>query len=586
MNIDITKTPPPVVLSENDILFEVLSNNYLDNSGQLAQLNITFPSLPETGDSFTIECDLFTQTFTFVSSPDDSGNQLRTTDVDYLTLKILLIEDMAKNYYIGKYFIVGFIPNDKTLELRANSLFALPDANITFDFANSSPTWTGFTGIAPAYLQNYRLQAMIDIIGIEESLVPSKDTQKALFNFKGLFDLSGGFTWPVTGVGITSFPDMTDEFEFSAWSLHDGSYTARHYEGPFNVLLGGISKKDAKALTDDDSEWFTKQQSDKHPLTWQPQGHLIDLNSILKLYYLNVSGSSSLRDVKLQVTYTTSEGSFDLPDQVFSDLKDFWVYEIDISPAFLLSSLGAAVNNVQHFSVAVKDYNTDELLLAKRRYYFDWRYQPYRREFIFSNSYIGAYDTIRFTGQAELSWENDTYTTEQRVYDDQLKQIRQARGELSDTFTVSTGWISKAVLDYLEEFILSEDRYEIINDKLYPVFITSSKIAHRVDGDYNYQVEFEMKRSFTESYHSAVFADESGQAPSGGDVNTPSPAATGGHTIIAPDGSTMPQRKKLKFVGADVTDDEANDQTIITVQASATDTDSEPADKLYMFNNY
>lgn len=40
---------------------------------------------------------------------------------------------------------------------------------------------------------------------------------------------------------------------------------------------------------------------------------------------------------------------------------------------------------------------------------------------------------------------------------------------------------------------------------------------------------------------------------------------SGGHTIIDPLGQDMPQRTGLQFIGATVTDDSANDKTVVTI---------------------
>ena len=192
-------------------------------------------------------------------------------------------------------------------------------------------------------------------------------------------------------------------------------------------------------------------------------------------------------------------------------------------------------------------------------------YNEFRLEFIFANSYIEAYDTFRFTGKAETNLELENYIVNKIAYDSELKTIEQYRSIISETFKASTGWINEQTLHYLDEFLHSEDRYEIINGRLYPVYLLSSKIFRKKDGENLYSLEIEYARSFKEEFYSDIL-DVSQVSYTQGNT-TQLPEYANGHIIVDRNNTVMPQRKKLKFTGSGVTvtDDEANNQTIVHV---------------------
>ncbi|MDA3912293.1 MAG: hypothetical protein PF448_13145 [Bacteroidales bacterium] len=583
-NLTITHTPAAIALSDNDLLFKVVTDNYLQSAGTKAHIAFYFNSIPAVGDYFRIVSDYFDLTFTFVDgTADNSGLQINRNWNELFEFRTFMLLDLQKNYYINKYFNVthGIDTDIDYVKIEAKEVgdfnLAQPDDSTDCP-AMLGPPYYDNDGANKTYRNNYRLEGKLSILDFEDSIIPTHDTQEAAFNYKKMPELQGGFAWPET-LGTIERPDMIAEYRFQVWENDNSVRSAIFKTSILKVLQGGVSKKDYKSLIDAESTWYEMWQENQWFLTWQPNGHVIDLNSTLKLYHL----STYTGNVRL---YWKINGD---PQNVnfiaLDDLLANTVYEIIASPGLLFSFMGSYITDLEYFDLWLEKQSDGTVLSETRRYYIDWQYCEFRREFLFSNSYRGAYDTLRFTGKGSESWETESYTYEHKVYDEELKKINQSRSKLSNPQKTNTGWISREVLEYMQEFLLSEDRYEIRNGKLYPVYITSSKITKRADGEYIYSLEIEFQYSFNEEYFSSVDGIQEQSNPvSGGSNFIPQiGGAGGGHVIIAPDGTEMQQRAYLKFIGAGVTvtDDEGNNQTIVEIEGGKT-----ASDRLYMFNKY
>lgn len=576
-NLEITKHPDSICLADSEMFFVVKSANFKQNNGSHAITDLLFPQLPTEGDFFTLFCDDFSEKFTFVETPDESGNQISSNNPDWDNLRMNLLAHLQGNYFINKYFDLSWITAEHKLRFTSKEAIS-----ITLELEDQSTTGTdlsanGSGGSAAQYRNNYRLDASLDILKHEESLIPSIDDLQASFDFTKLLGLKGSFTFPENEITFTSMPDMLKAYQFNVAENIDGEYSKIYGIGQRHVLSGGISIKELAALDSDNSSWWTKQQASKRFLTHQPDGQVVDLNSTLKLYFLNLNQGNS----KLVVSYSTSEGSVNLPESVFDNLDAYTVYEIIISPALLLASLGDNVVNVQSFNVSVKD-SSNTALTEKRTYYMDWRYQEFRREVLFMNSFK-CFETLRFTGKASHSFELESSTSQHVTKYADLNQLRRSGVKLSDPFTINTGWLPSAiVLEYMQELLLSPEIYEIRNGRLYPLILLTSKVNTRTDGEYNYSLDLKFVSAASEEFYSNVYGVEPG-APigSGSLIISGGSESGGGHIIVDPDGVEMPQRSKLQFTGdaVTVTDDEGNDTTIIDIDPY------DAADELYLFHN-
>jgi hypothetical protein len=145
------------------------------------------------------------------------------------------------------------------------------------------------------------------------------------------------------------------------------------------------------------------------------------------------------------------------------------------------------------------------LLGEKRKYIIDYNEYPYKRYFLYHTS-LGGYDTLRATGIGKTKYSQDR-TVAKKTY---LKEYAAAFNinreifiEGSQKITCNSGWIlSLDDLDAWLDMLYSDEVYEIISGKLYPVNFTSSDTPeysdeHVPDPAYNFNFEYERSTAET-----------------------------------------------------------------------------------------
>ena len=124
------------------------------------------------------------------------------------------------------------------------------------------------------------------------------------------------------------------------------------------------------------------------------------------------------------------------------------------------------------------------------------------RYFRFRNSW-GVYDSIRCTGDFETipvqEREKVMYISDEPetsfnapVSDTMIKETQGFKG--------NSGWLSKDFLNYLRDFMLSPDIYELDDTRLLRCCITSTKTNLYKDRTYNYALAFEYERAYDDFF--------------------------------------------------------------------------------------
>ena len=75
------------------------------------------------------------------------------------------------------------------------------------------------------------------------------------------------------------------------------------------------------------------------------------------------------------------------------------------------------------------------------------------------------------------------------------------------TFKANTGWMhfhsenAEEYRNWLRDFLLSKEVFQLIGNTLVPVRITTTSLLHDKDKEYRYALEFEFVRAFTDEYY-------------------------------------------------------------------------------------
>lgn len=550
MALTLYKEPPAISLSENDIELGVQQTG-VELVKNLANFSVT--AIPANNDSFRFYSDLFDVTFTFKTTPDTSGLQLRCDFADVEDFQAALLEDIAKNFDIFSNCEIVEHLNDPG-DVAGVNIVAKNYGNFNFG-AELIVCSVGsvYANTPTSIAENYFIGCIIGTNS--EKLIPDSSRQ-ALFNLKKMWDNAGGFTWPeanTTPVAWANFCKLHNIKYFEI--INNIPQVLTNY--PIRVLQGGIDRKALAYLADESSNWYTHFSTNKKFLTWSPAQRIIDPSQSLKLYYLPLG--TSLYTVK--ILFATGED----PVEINFIGTQYKVYELILTPAKIFDV--ETLPTVSHFRVWIVDQANPEVAVSEEKEYFiDWNYYEFRREFIFSNSYIGAYENIIFTGRSDENIELENTLFSRMVSDATLKQLQQSRSLILETFKTSTGWLpSRLMLYWMQEFLHSEDRYEVIGGRIYPIYFVSSKLTRRSDGEDMFYLEIEYARSWKEEFYSDILEAQGVSYTAGATGSLPE--YNTGHIIVDRDGTLLPKRKKLKFIGPGVvvTDDEINDQTIVDI---------------------
>lgn len=171
-------------------------------------------------------------------------------------------------------------------------------------------------------------------------------------------------------------------------------------------------------------------------------------------------------------------------------------------------NLGSYVGNYDVTAWEIWLENSDsEVISEVHRYELDKRSYEYERRFFFRNSFH-TYDTLRLVGKKDtnLLFERSvgyTYPGTQLMFDS--CPTRNFKNTEQQNFKDNTGWITGVWKDYMREFLLSTEAYEILGDRLVPIIIKNSKLTPFLkDGETLYNLEVEYDRAFTDEFYTSV----------------------------------------------------------------------------------
>jgi len=149
--------------------------------------------------------------------------------------------------------------------------------------------------------------------------------------------------------------------------------------------------------------------------------------------------------------------------------------------------------------------NVWTVLTNIKEYEIDSRYRQYERYFVFRNSF-GVYETLIMNGKGEkiLGYDKENITLN-TFEDESMFNTPNLENNIQETqrFKCNSGFVSKEVIDWMREFLLSPERYEIIDTNRYRIRITSNKIQPFMkDGINYYSMEIEYERAYQDKFYS------------------------------------------------------------------------------------
>ena len=163
--------------------------------------------------------------------------------------------------------------------------------------------------------------------------------------------------------------------------------------------------------------------------------------------------------------------------------------------------------DVESWEVWFENINGD-VISEVRKFILDTDVYENERTFLFRNSF-GRYDTIRFTGVVESTMAYERIAGQ--VLSDEVitsfnPPMKNFEAWETQSFKADSGFISKEMRDYMREFLITTEAYEVVQGLLFPIVLKSVKISpFSTDGVYLYNVQVEYDRAYNDQYFSGQY---------------------------------------------------------------------------------
>ena len=282
-----------------------------------------------------------------------------------------------------------------------------------------------------------------------------------------------------------------------------GVYSQRTYGDPDNLycyaIAGGLCREDLVANNEGNVDYFGLTSVKKRFLTWSPPAKITDKFETHSLFFALQNQSYSTIQLKASLYTASNTGSSVNVTSAIPALQ-WTVYEFmagytQLDLALLMSG------NVVKWELYLVDEN-GTVISDVRSFELDPKYAENTRYFRFRNSW-GTYDSLLCTGVFENIIEHER---EKVIYvSDETETSYNSPGAYNmiketQSFKANTGWLTRDYLNYLRDFMLSSDIYEVEDGRLYKCLLTSKKTALFKDTSYNYSLAFEYERAYDDFF--------------------------------------------------------------------------------------
>ncbi|RNI27676.1 hypothetical protein EFA69_16285 [Rufibacter immobilis] len=251
------------------------------------------------------------------------------------------------------------------------------------------------------------------------------------------------------------------------------------------ALVGGLPEEINQ------QEYFAWMQQEKKFMTWQPVKKKVYPNQP-ELYYFLLA-KEELESVNLRVEFM--KGANPQPVAVRKYPLDLtgkpWAYRL------LQFSLPNSdwPNEADKIRLNVCD-TADQAISETRILEIQWQTDPVR-SFLFRNS-LCVYDVLQATGEKTDSLEVEQQTAERFGGKQFVYHLEGRRSH-----KISTGYKTREYLEYLQEFLLSRKKAEMVDGKPMEIILRTKKIDYRQDYQGPTGWQFEYDRAQATNFHGA-----------------------------------------------------------------------------------
>jgi hypothetical protein len=512
--ITIESTPAKVSFANNPVVFAVSSNNMYSTSGVKARLVIKITGLDQTvGHGFSLSFGNTHLEFDLVATPGESGEDLLVASGEMILAEwgAELIAGLKSNFHLVSQFNITGSFHVTYYLITLEAFYASSDYTITLgDITISTLSQDSNTsGITPVMRENFKIIARLYLVTSGELTFVAEEQITPDSQGHGLFDFSQYLLTQIDHTPAFLFPQNITDFiidrssQIKRYCVQFGEYYSGEYYRLHDtssdetfIMAGGIDFAQMAKYIQDESSFIEMLQYNKDFLTWRPQSKKIWIRQPEMLHFLIWYSNLTWLALRIRITYTDNS-THTFTKQTVSPVTPLGVYEVCCTYAKLnLISLPESQGKTIHkYELWLEDNwvqvsKTMEFILDRTLY-------PNQRFFIFRNS-LSGFDSVRCTGETVKETDLERFTVENINPD--FSVLNPPRLQLfareTQKYKTNTGFITKLESEYLRDFFLSNEIYEFIENRLYPVMILSTSLQVHKDNEFLHFREFEYARAY------------------------------------------------------------------------------------------
>jgi len=239
-------------------------------------------------------------------------------------------------------------------------------------------------------------------------------------------------------------------------------------------------------------------------LTRQPRNKLIRADQKEFLYFFINLDNADIAQVK----YIITKQNGDVVNVLSGDLTVSSRAPYIIAAGFNQSGLSSTVDfsDIKKYTVQLIQKSSSNVISEVFTYIPDVDYYVDETIFYFTNC-LGGFDTVRFTGTKETSFEIEKETVQKiMLYDTPI--VNGAFSEVNinkkDSFKVASGWLTKAQVDWLEDFFIAEQKFTEAYGQFIPIILKSNTFKKYDSRSGKTPYEFEYYHAFTNSVANSI----------------------------------------------------------------------------------
>lgn len=498
--INILQSPPPLALSGNPVDFYMQASP-VTSPGAYAVMSFNFGTGQAIthNDNLTIEWQGKSITITFKDTPDTSGLQYVTTSSITTGWYMNLIDLIKRNYLLSQDFRQLATPT----VFRALRMGAEYTPTFNSDISADAIACTITAGVTPGYKSGHQYIGQVfmsnKIIG-EDAVSPNSDGQ-AVMDIAEYLDTElerarKTNTFLFTSVtGVVTNKNRTHSNFVKTYFLRYGE----KYSGlvrkmadtfTFRIMQGGLDLFKILKLRNngmDFTEWLT---SGKKFLTWSPKEKITTLQANERLYHIRTGAGNLTVNVK---DYYNDGTTATATLATITEATLYRLHEIICS----FKHRAAQVKTVEKYDIWIT--NAASTIVSEiKTFVVNRTHRPARLQFIFRNSFA-VFDTIEANGVNKHS-----ATISRSEFTDQEGFISVLENLKTSTIEANTGAISREMMEWLDELLLSNEVYLNVAGQWTPVIITATSKTPVDDNQRRFSLIFTIKLAGENKFYSQL----------------------------------------------------------------------------------